>query len=556
MKKTSLFICITMIAVFLLTSCVNTPSEIEVPTLPSATVAPSAEQTPQATQTPEEEPVSFKIMFTSDIHGRISNDSEQPSFGYARIAQMKQELAEQGDVLLFSAGDVMQGTSYVNESMGATAIDLMNFSGYDAMTPGNHDFDWGGENLAELRQIAEFEMLSANILYRSDDSFAFTDNKIFHLSGGGTVGVFGLTTPTTMTTTTPSAVEDYIFLADAELYAAALQQVTYLTEQGCDLIVCLSHLGVDDTAAGSRSYDVLDNVSGIDLFIDAHSHITFEEEYKGTLLISAGAYGEYLGLATYENGQLSAELIPAVIEDDTVLAYAETVVEEVDALLEVPVAETEVLLVGDVESVRTQETNLADLTTDSLLWYANAHMSVTADVAIINGGNIRASIDEGEITLQDVKEVFPFNNTLVTLDLTGAQLLEVLEAASAYLPEVSANIAHVSGMEYIVNTGNSYREGELYPNSTFYSPRQPGHRVEIVSIGGEEFSPAQLYTIVTNDFLALGGDSYYAFTQAKEGTKIDSGVPLEDAFLLYIEEALGGVVTDDYEEPGERIEIR
>ncbi len=539
MKKTVLRYVTFTLALFLFTSCAD---------------APVAESVP-AQSSGAEEGYSFQIMFTNDIHGRINNDSDAPAYGYGRIAQMKEDLAEQGDVLLFSAGDVMQGTPYVNESAGASAIELMNLAGYDAMTPGNHDFDWGGDNLLSLAEEAEFDIISANILYEEDGAPVFAENKIYTLPSGAKVGVFGLTTPSTKTTTTPSAVEDFTFLAEEELYEAARTQVEYLQQEACDLIVCLSHLGIDDSTVGSRSYDVIDNVSGIDLFIDAHSHVEINEMQGDTLLVSTGAFGENVGVAYIENGVLSAELLPAVIEDEATEEYAGEVTQEVDDSLSEPVAETDVFLDGEYETVRVSETNLGDLSADAMLWYANSEIGIEADVGIMNSGSIRASIEVGEITLEDVKTVFPYNNTLVTLDVTGAQLLEALEAASAELPEHTAPLAQVSGVEYIVNTETAYEQGEAYPDSTFYAPQNPGERVEILSVSGQEFSPTEVYTIVTIDFLAMGGDSYYVFTQAQEGSVIDSGVLLEDAFAAYIAQMLNGVVGEEYAQPQGRFSV-
>ncbi len=543
MKKTTAKIISLILALGLLVACTNSAVTEDTSTLQNST----------SVQAQDGQAVT--ILFTNDIHGRINNDSAEPSYGYARIAQMKSDLSEQGEVLLFSAGDVLQGTPLVNESAGASAIDLMNLAGYDAMTPGNHDFDWGGDNLLELSDVAEFDMLSANILYEEDGSPVFEENKIFSLNNGTTIGVFGLTTPSTKTTTTPSAVEGYTFLAEEELYEVAQEQVDYLTEQGCDLIVCLSHLGIDDSTIGSRSYDVIDQVSGIDLFIDAHSHVELNEMQGDTLLVSTGAFGHNVGVATYENGNLNAELVPAVVEDSNTAEYAGEVTQEVDDLLSVPVAETDVFLDGEYETVRVSETNLGDLSADAMLWYANEKLSIAADVGLMNAGSIRASIEEGDITLEDVKTVFPYNNTLVTLTVTGEQLLEALEAASAELPEHTAPFAQVSGIEYTVNTANEYAQGDLYPDSTFYAPLEAGQRVDITSVSGEPFSLTEEYTVVTIDFLAMGGDSYYVFTQAQEGSVIDSGVLLEDAFAAYIEEMMNGVVGEEYANPQGRITI-
>ncbi len=548
MKKSILIITAVILTLILLSSC----SMIAYETISEVTTAEP--QPPQMVEVATED-VSFQIMFTNDIHGRINNDSENPSYGYARIAQMKEDLAANGEVLLFSAGDVLQGTPYVNESNGESAFNLMNLASYDAMTPGNHDFDWGGDNLLALAQMAEFDILSANILYEADGSPVFDENKIYSLENGMNIGVFGLTTPSTKTTTSPSAVADFKFLADEELYTATQQQIDSLIEQGANFIVCLSHLGIDDTSVGSRSYDVIDNVSGIDLFIDAHSHVEMNEMQGNTLLVSTGAFGENVGVATYLNGELSAELIPAVIQEENTAEYAGEVTEEVDDALSAPVATTEVFLDGEYETVRVSETNLGDLSTDAILWYANTHMGIEADVSIMNSGSIRASINEGDITLLDVKNVFPYGNTLVSLNITGAQLLETIEAASAELPEHTAPFAQVSGIEYTVNTAIPYESGDNYPDSTFAPPLNPGARVSITSVGGEEFSLTEIYTIVTIDFLAMGGDSYYALTQAEEGSVIDSGTLMEDAFAAYIDEELGGTVGESYAQAAGRIVI-
>ncbi len=497
--------------------------------------------------------VSFSIIFTNDMHGHIQNDGT--SFGYARIAQLKTDMEKEGDVLLFSAGDVLQGTPYVDESNGEEAVNLMNMAGYDALAPGSHDFDWGGDNLEELRLSADFDVLSANILRASDSSMVFTDNKIFTLPGGAKVGVFGVSAPSTRTTVNPVAVENYQFLADNAMYDAASKQVEALESQGCDVIVCLGHLGVEDEHTGNRSYDLIDNVQGIDVFIDGLTHRQMNEDYNGTLLVNTGGLGENVGIVTCENGQLSAELISAVYQDEATARYVAELSEDIDSMIENSVVITEVDLNGEAEDIGTGETNLADLVTDAMLWYANTNMSGTTDAAVINAGAITGSLEEGDITMEDINDLFLYTGTLTSIKVTGEQLLEVIEAGAFAMPEASPTLAQVSGVTYKVTTSNAYAIGEIYPGSTYFSPANAGGRVQVTSVGGEPFSLGAVYTIVTTAFLADGGESYYAFTGARADSVTGSGVLIEDVLIAYITQAMNGVVDYRYEEPGKRILI-
>lgn len=257
-------------------------------------------------------PLSGKlvILHTNDVHGRAVGDDE--SFGYARIAALKKNLQAQGaDVLLFDAGDYSQGTPLVNLGYGKNAVTFMNAAGYDAATIGNHEFDWGTDNLQQNLENAQFAVLCANLTRTSDSSLVFQANKIFE-TVVGKVGVFGLDTPETMTKAHPDKVKGVSFsMADA-LYADAQAQVDELKEAGCDLIVCLAHLGDADESTTNRSIDVLANVTGINLLIDGHSHTTINggEMDGDTLRTSTGEYGHAIGYVMVE---------PVVKEDVTTL---------------------------------------------------------------------------------------------------------------------------------------------------------------------------------------------------------------------------------------------
>ena len=519
------------------------------------------------------------ILHTNDMHGRAVADPQAGILGYAAIAQYKKDLEAQGhDVLLLDAGDATQGTPLVNLGMGKNAIEFMNAAGYMAMSPGNHEFDWGSDNLKQLAGIAKFPILSASILDAVSKEVTFKANTVFETKAGLKVGVFGLTTPETATKAHPDKVRGVEFLQGEELFKAAQAQVDELKAAGAQLIVALVHLGVDPESAPNRATDVLENVKGIDLMIDGHSHTEFEkgEKVGDTLLVSTGDYGNNLGVVEYDGEKFTPSLFKglgkgAFVTVDGVLYSAVLTAkldEEVQALvggldkavrdeLSAPFAKTEVRLNGDRDpGNRTQETNLGDFAADAILWAAREAMGEKVVAAITNGGGIRATIEAGDITMMDMKTVFPFGNEVAVLDVTGAELLEALEAATSSTPKAIGAFPQVSGIVFTVDTSVPYEQGEQYPDSTYFAPAKPGSRVTIESVGGEPFSLEGIYTIATNDFTAAGGDTYYAFRYPNATSGYKTGVALEDALVRYIAEVLGGVVGGQYAEPQGRITVK
>lgn len=497
------------------------------------------------------------ILHTNDIHGRAVADPDNEVIGYAAIAQIKEDLEALGaSVLLLEAGDASQGTPLVNMSYGKTAIQFMNAAGYDAMTPGNHEFDWGLDNLLQITEDAEFPILAANIVRKSDNELVFEAYTIFDMPNGLKVGVFGLDTPETMTKAHPDKVQGITFLMDEELYACAQAQIDALKAEGCDLIVCLGHLGINDESIPNRSTDVIENTEGIDVFIDGHSHTEFPagEVVGRTLLASTGEYGKNLGMVTYDGTSLTARLYRP--ENAEVAALVNSVNAEVTEQLSVVFAATEVDLNGERDpGVRTEETNLGDFACDAILWAARQAVGEDVVAAVTNGGGIRASIAAGDITMNDMKTVFPFGNQVTVLTVTGAELLEALEAATCTTPDAIGAFPQVAGIVFTIDTTVAYEEGDLYPDSTYHAPANPGSRVTIDTVGGEAFDPEALYKIATNDFTAAGGDTYYAFRYANATTGYDTGVALEDALVDYVNTALGGVVGADYAQPQGRITV-
>lgn len=331
---------------------------------------------------------------------------------------------------------------------------------------------------------------------------------------------------------------------------------------GCDYIVCLGHLGIDDESVGNRSVDLLAKVTGIDVFIDGHSHSTMEDiaavaadnKVGDTLLTSTGTKLAGVGMVTITAEGITAETIPSdtiTLSDETVAARAAEIQAQVDAEYGAVFAKTEMLLNGERDpGNRTEETNLGNLITDALVWGAG-QQGESVDAAVTNGGGIRASIAAGDITKKDINTVLPFGNTLYVVKVTGAELLEALEASTYCTPEAIGGFPQVAGIEFTVNTGAQFDTKELYPGSTYGKPASI-NRVMIQTVGGEAFNPEETYTIVTNDFMGAGGDTYYAFKAASSG--YDSGVPLDEVVMDYITSELKGVVSKaQYGETDNRI---
>ena len=512
------------------------------------------------------------ILHTNDVHGRAV--SANGVWGYAAITQVKKDLEAQGaQVLLLDAGDASQGTPLVNLDYGKTAFEFMNAAGYDAMAPGNHELDWGIDNLLQNAELANFPILAANITDKISGELKFKDHVIFE-KGDFKVGVFGLDTPEAMTKTHPDKVRGITFAAGEEQYACAQAQVDALKEAGCNLIVCVGHLGVDDESTGNRSKDVIANTTGIDLFIDGHSHTVIdggkevESKTEGvkTLLVSTGEYFGNIGYVVFDGEKLTAKLWKCdsnILSDMYKPCDAEVAAvvngrnEAVEAQLSAKFAKTEVDLEGNkAPGVRTQETNLGDFAADAILWSAQQAMGEQVVAALTNGGGIRASIKAGDITMKDMKTIFPFGNQVSVLTVTGAELLEALEAATFSTPDAIGAFPQVAGIVFTIDTTVPFEQGEQYPDSTYFAPKNPGARVTIETVGGQAFDKDALYTIATNDFTAAGGDTYYAFKYANATAGYKTGVALEDALVNYVQQVLGGVVGQQYAQPQGRITIK
>lgn len=500
------------------------------------------------------------ILHTNDSHGRIKEDGT--SMGMSAVKYLANRYENAGaSVLILDAGDTLHGLPIVTASRGESAVNVMNAVGYSAMAPGNHDFNYGYEHILELEEEMNFPVLAANVTYEADGSLVFGDHIVI-TCGEYTIGVFGMATPETVTKTNPNNVVGLDFNED-NLAGIAQAQCDELKELGCDIIICLAHLGDDVSSTPYRSTDVLEQVTDIDLWIDGHSHSVLNDDgeahlVNGTLVASTGEYTKNIGVVTYDGAEFDAGLVHyadlcntyeqdgEIITDfygydPEITALVQNYYDEMMEFYSEVVGQTDVLLNGTREFVRTQETNLGDLAADAILAAAP-----NADFALTNGGGIRANIEIGDITRYDLFTVFPFGNMVATVELTGAQIVYILEAATHACPGIDGAFPQVSGITFEIHTYIEY-EGE------YANPTNPGSRIQNVCINGEPIDLDATYVMATNDFLAAGGDTYAILAENFENSGILIGINLEDALINYIQN-----IDDNcagYAEPAGRIVI-
>ena len=516
----------------------------------------------------EPKPLNGKtvILHTNDVHGSIEL--------YAKVAAMKGDYEAQGaQVILADAGDYSQGTVYVSVNKGKDAVTMMNAAGYDVATIGNHEFDYGYDQLKTNLESAAFKVVCANVLQDGNPVF---DAYTMINKGGVQVAFVGLETPEAQTKANPALIQGLTFLAGDEMYAAVQTQVDAARTAGADIVIVLTHLGVDSSSEPNTSYDLYEKVTGIDFIIDGHSHTVMTKGPEGEPIQSTGTALNNIGVITIDNATKkieSNELIPIwhteevdgkevtvydyTKSDETVANAAKAIIDPIDADYDQKFAESAVDLNGaKAPGNRTEETNLGDLITDAMMWAIKTKapgVDMTNAVAITNGGGIRAAIAKGDITKKDVNTVLPFGNTLAVVYVKGSELLEALEVSTYCTPKSLGGFPQFAGMEVELNTACEYDANDTtYPGSTYFGPKSI-NRITIKTVNGKAFDKDATYAVITNDFLAAGGDTYYAFAAAQ--TQFDTGLPLDEILMEYITVELNGVVTDKYAAPQGRLTI-
>ena len=491
------------------------------------------------------------ILHSNDVHGAIA--------GYAYIAELEDDFEEAGaEVITMDAGDYSQGTSYVSSSMGASAVSLMNEAGYEFSTLGNHEFDYGWAQLKSNLSDAKFKVLCADVTDRETGKTIFDANNLYTTKGGVKIGIFGMETPETQTKANPSLIKGLIFASNSGgktgLYDCAKEQVASLKTQGADLIVGLTHLGMDSESSGDghRSVDLYDHVDGIDFIIDAHSHDTMTEGLAGEPIQSTGTKFENIGVVVIDETSKKIEehylvATEGLDKDPVVEAAAKKIIDDIDAKLGHVIATSEVAFTGEKSDNRCHETNTGDLITDAMVWaIKDRGYTINVDddhvVAIENGGSIRSSINIGDVTKQNIKDVLPYDNTFYVIYVKGSELLEALEASTFDLPNTIGGYPQTKGIRFNIDTTKPYDQGELYPNSTYYAPKSI-QRVKILSVNGKAYSENDIYVVVTNSYIGAGGDTYYPFSAATES--FNTWINEYEAVVDYIEKGLEGKLTSE-----------
>ena len=464
----------------------------------------------QETAPEENKEFNLSIMHTNDTHAHVE--------GYPRLfTAVKEVRNEKDNTLLLDAGDVFSGSLYFRQYSGLADLWFMNELGYDAMTLGNHEFDKDSKTLANFIKEMNFPMVSSNVQVTGDtDLEPLKKNEVGTPGEGGNiypaiikeidgekVGIFGLTTPETEFLSSPG--ENVVFEDAAGKSAATIEM---LESEGVNKIIALSHLGY------SHDLELAEAVDGIDVIVGGHSHTVLEEpvvidKAEPTLIVQAGEYLNLLGLldVTFDaEGVITSHEgevldLQSYEEDADALAKVNEFKAPLEEIQNEVVGKTKVALNGERADVRTKETNLGNLIADAMVEKAN--QSVETHIGLQNGGGIRASIDKGKITLGEVLTTMPFGNNLVTLDLTGQELMDALEHSVSGIETGEGRFLQVSGIKYK------------------YDINKPvGERVWSVEVktdkGYKDINTEKMYTVATNAFTAEGGDGYTMFKTAKD----------------------------------------
>lgn len=495
------------------------------------------------------------ILHSNDVHGAVA--------GYSYISELKKDFEKEGaTVVMVDAGDFSQGTTYVSTTKGLDAITMMNAAGYDLATLGNHEFDYGYAQLKENISKANFTVLCADV-FDENGSPIYSSGAIVTI-GDLKIGFFGLETPEAQTKANPALIKGLKFVSGEKLYKQTQAVIDTLKEKGAQLIIGITHLGVDGESEPNRSIDLYNNTVGIDFLIDGHSHTVMTEGEKGEPIQSTGTAFANIGVIIIDNESAKIESnylqsTEGLALDESVTATAQEIIDRVNGEYNVVFASSLVELNGDREpGNRTEETNLGDLITDAMMWTIlkdDGSLSVDKGhtVALTNGGGIRAWIHAGAITKKDVNTVLPFGNTIAVVYVKGYELLEALEASTYCTPISLGGFPQVAGLDFTIDTTKAYDKADsTYPGSTYYGPKSI-NRVTINSVNGEKFDENATYAVITNNFVAAGGDTYYAFASAS--SQFDTGIVLDEAVMSYITTVLNSTVGEEYKDPQGRIHV-
>ena len=484
------------------------------------------------------------ILYTNDVHTYI--DKQAPELTYAAIAALKQSYQNAGKkVLLVDAGDHVQGTAYGSMDQGASIIELMNAAGYDAATPGNHEFDYGMDRAKELMRDADFPYLSCNWVDLRTNLRVLPEIKVF-VRGGVRIAFVGITTPETFTKSTPAyfmnkAQTKYIYDIlggeDGQKLYSAVQKAVDKAKCLADVVIGLGHLGVDPSSSPWTSEEVIAHTTGFDAFIDGHSHTVMENKQvadaSGRLvtLTQTGSYFANVGEMTIApDGTISTRLVSTYDQEDVAVAAEQAAwVNTVDDMLgeKIAVADTKFYITDPATGkrrIRSGETNLGDFVADGIYTYFNEVEQLHCDIAIMNGGGIRSDEDAGYWTFKTCKQVSPFGNVACLMSVTGKQIQDALEFAARFVgPDGQENggFLHVAGATYEIHTDipNTVQTDDknVWIGSATGTPRVQNVKIYDRHTGTyEPLDPAKTYALAGMNYTLRNlGDGFAMFDGAE-----------------------------------------
>ena len=499
------------------------------------------------------------ILYENDVHCAVE--------GYTKLSAMKKELLQSyRHVGVVSAGDYIQGASLGIISRGEYIVNLMNLVGYDALTLGNHEFDYKIERLEELIDMMNTKPISCNF-QKVGESASYFDPYSIVSYGDVDIAYIGITAPSTITTSSPIQFKDengnllYTFHT-SDIVEVVQASINSAKSAGADYIIAVAHVGyTDDEVTASVEVDILElieNTTGLDAVIDGHSHSVIEEmrvrdkDGEEVLLTSTGTKFAHVGKLTISNGVFSSELIPTeeyTGSDPAVDAYMQQIMQEYGELGNRVVARSEVdLVVEDPDGnrlVRLAETNLGDLCADAF------RHAVNADIGFSNGGGIRANILAGDVTFNNLLNVFPYNNSIVLAEIDGQTIKDMLEMAMRIWPQENGSFPHLSGMTFKVRTDipSSVVLNEL-DEFVSVDGEYRVYDIKVYNRETEKYEALRLdgtYTIASHNFFLL---EYGSGMSMLKNAKIlqNEGMLDVEALENYINDVLGGVIGEDYRE--------
>ncbi|EJW15427.1 5'-nucleotidase C-terminal domain-containing protein [Paenibacillus alvei] len=455
------------------------------------------------------------IGHTNDTHGHMLEDAQAKEMGYAKLATLMKELrAENPNSMVLDAGDMIQGTIYVNLSKGENATKLANALGYDFMASGNHEYDFGHEQFAKVAKMFKFPVLGANVF--DTQGKPLLQPYVTKQIGDQKFAILGLVTADTPIVTHPDNVKGLTFKDPIEV---AKEWVPKLRKEA-DHVIVLCHTGI------SYDREMAKQVPGIDIIVGGHSHTPVDapELVNGTYIVQDWEYAKSLGrVDLYYHGKDLVHFSGGLIKydestkaDPEVAAIVESVKKEADTLLNEKIAIASVDLDGDRSRVRKQETIMGNLVADAMLARTRTMPGFEADVAITNSGGIRTSIMKGDITKRNLYDVLPFSNSLAVVEVKGSDLIAALESGVSEIDAGSGRFPQVAGLSF-----------------SFDSNKPTGSRVSDVKVGDKAVEADKTYRVATNDFLIAGGDGYSMFMNKKS---LDTGVTLYEVVEQYMKE--------------------